>query len=171
MALSVQDLGNVSDDAKALAQLMQTTLDRVTAIYESYSMPIPDRRYWTLGSPAVDCEQLVVTFMQMYIGSPGNEATEPSRCNDPRSATLQVRVSRNVPTVGVSSKAPKAEDIQSYSELTAYDAWVLLASVNQIETWSDADPLGLGVIATIDVADQPEGGYHTTVLTLTVAVP
>lgn len=170
MGLPAQVLGNVSEDAKALANLMRTTLDRVVAIYESYSMPVPDRCYWTLGEPAVDCEQLVVTFIQMYIGAPGYQATEPSRCNDPRSATLHVRISREVPVVGANGRPPKAEVIQSFSELVAYDAWVLMASVQSLDAWSSADPMGLGIIATVDVAE-PEGGYHTTILTLTVAVP
>lgn len=160
---------HVSDDAKHLALLLQELLDRTVNIYESYSMPLPDRRYWTLGTPAVDCEQLVVSFVQMYIGAPGDEATEPRRCRDPRSATVQISVSRKVPTVGPSQKAPKAEDIQLFSEICAYDAWMLLDSASSLDAWEMAGP-GLGIIATVETL-APEGGFQSTTMTLTVAVP
>jgi hypothetical protein len=163
-------ISNVDDEAKHLAVFLQNTLDRVLAIYESYSVPVPDRVYWTLGQPAEDCEQLVVSFIQMYLGMPGDEATEPRRCNDPRVATVNVQVSRTVPIVSSNGRPPTPEAIQLHSNLVAYDAWVLMDSINQLDAWSDVDPLGLGVIGTINVA-APQGGLHTTVLTLTVAVP
>ena len=94
------DTAAVSADAKNLALLMQNVLDAVITTYTSYTMPLPGRRYYTLGSPAIDCEQVTVSMLQMYIGSPGDEATSPRRCNDPRSVTLLVQVSREVPTVG-----------------------------------------------------------------------
>lgn len=163
------DLQAVSPDAKALASHLQDILDKVINIYESYSMPIPERRYWTFGDPAVDCEQLVVSFVQMYIGAPGDEATEPRRCNDPRSATVRVAVARQVPVVGPMGKAPSAKDIQKASELVAYDAWCLLDGAAELDTWEMASP-GLGIIATVETSP-PEGGFQTTILTLTSAVP
>ncbi len=163
------DLSEVSPDAKALSSFLQEVLNRVVNVYESFSMPVPERVYWTLGEPAVDCEQLVVSFVQMYLGYPGDEASEPKRCRDPRSATVHVRVSRKVPVVGPGGKAPSAQDIQTYSELVAYDAWCLMEGASSLDAWSDSFP-GLGIIATVEV-DAPEGGYHTTVLTLTAAVP
>lgn len=159
----------VSDDAKHLANLMQEVLDRVVASYASYSMPIPSRQYWTMGTPAVDCEQVVVSFIQMYVGAPGDEATEPRRCNDPRSATLNVSVSRQVPVVGQNGRPPSAEAIESYAEISAYDAYILLDCASHLDAWEETG-FGLGVIATVEV-QTPEGGYQTAVLTLTVAVP
>jgi hypothetical protein len=50
----------VDDAAKNLAALMQGVLDSVISTYASYTMPLPGRRYWTLGTPSVDCEQVVV---------------------------------------------------------------------------------------------------------------
>lgn len=168
MAMDI-DLNAISPDAKALANFLQEILDRAVRVYESFSMPIPERRYWTLGEPAVDCEQLVVAFIQMYLGAPGDEATEPRKCQDPRSATVHVRVSRKVPTVGPGGQAPSAEAIQEYSQLVAYDAWCLMESAADLDAWTDSFP-GLGVISTVEVA-APEGGFHTTVLTLTAAIP
>ncbi len=169
MAMDI-DLHAISPrDAKALANFLQDILDRAIRVYESFSMPIPERRYWTLGEPAVDCEQLVVAFIQMYLGAPGDEATEPRKCRDPRSATVHVRVSRKVPTVGAGGQAPSAAAIQEYSQLVAYDAWCLMESAADLDAWTDSFP-GLGVISTVEVA-APEGGFHTTVLTLTAAIP
>ena len=127
MGLNVNP-ATVSEDAKNLATLMQNVLNAVIDTYTSYTMPLPGRRYWTLGSPSVDCEQVVVSMIQMYIGSPGDEATAPRRCNDPRSVTLLVQVSREVPTVGTNGRSPSADAIQDGSEISAYDAWILLDS-------------------------------------------
>jgi hypothetical protein len=160
----------VDDGAKNLAALMQGVLDSVISTYASYTMPLPGRRYWTLGQPSVDCEQVVVSMLQMYIGSPGDEATQPRRCNDPRSATLIVSVSREVPVVGPSGKAPSADDIQAFSEISAYDAWILLDSSRALDQWATGGSFGLGVIATVET-NAPEGGFQTVVMTITVAVP
>ena len=168
MALDV-DLTAISPDAKALAEFLEVVLEKTVEVYESFSMPIPERRYWTLGEPAVDCEQLVVSFIQMYLGFPGDEATEPRKCSDPRTATVHVRVSRKVPVVGPGGKAPSANSIQEHSQLVAYDAWCLMEGASSLDAWTNSFP-GMGVISTVEV-DAPEGGYQTVVMTLTAAVP
>lgn len=165
------DLSQVSSDAKALAEYLNEVLSRTVTVYNTYNIPLPERRYWTMADPAVDCEQLVVSFIQMYIGSPGDEVSIPRRCNDPKSATLHVSVARKVPVVGSSGKAPSASIIQEYSELQAIDAWTLLTSAAELDAWASSyGGLGLGVIATVDTAE-PQGGYQSTTLTLTSAVP
>jgi hypothetical protein len=168
MGLNV-DPATVSNDAKNLATLMQNVLNAVIDTYTSYTMPLPGRRYWTLGTPSVDCEQVVVSMLQMYIGSPGDEATVPRRCNDPRSVTLIVQVSREVPTVGTNGRAPSGDAIQDGSEISAYDAWILLDSARLLDQWDPAN-FGLGVIATVETSS-PEGGFQTVSMTITMAVP
>jgi hypothetical protein len=168
--MKMTDITNVSEEAHNLALFLQAVLDRVAGVYHYYGMPLPHRRYWTLATPAVDCEQLVVSMIQMYIGTPGDEANEPRRCNDPRSATLNISVSRAVPVVGDSGNAPRGEDIQAASVVGAYDAWILMESVREFDVWGDPGSLGLGVIATVDAAP-PEGGFQTVTMTLTLAVP
>ena len=168
MGLNVNP-ATVSNDAKNLAVLMQNVLNAVINTYTSYTMPLPGRRYWTLGTPAVDCEQVVVSMLQMYIGSPGDEATSPRRCNDPRSVTLLVQVSREVPTVGTNGRAPSGDAIQDGSEISAYDAWILLDSSRLLDQWDPAN-FGLGVIATVETSS-PEGGFQTVSMTITMAVP
>jgi hypothetical protein len=168
MVLNV-DPATVSSDAKNLANLMQNVLNAVIGTYTSYTMPLPGRRYWTLGSPSVDCEQVVISMLQMYIGSPGDEATVPRRCNDPRSVTLLVQVSREVPTVGANGRPPTGDAIQDGSEISAYDAWILLDSARLLDQWGPAN-FGLGVIATVET-NAPEGGFQTVSMTITMAVP
>jgi hypothetical protein len=99
------DLSGVDADAQHLVNHLEQVLENVVNTYASYNMPLPTRQYWTLGQTVVDCEQLVVCLLQMYIGAPGDEATQPRRCSDPRSATITISVSRQIPVVGPSGKA------------------------------------------------------------------
>lgn len=163
------DFDAVDPDAKNLVAHLENVLEKVVATYASYNMPLPDRQYWTLGQTVVDCEQVVVCLLQMYLGSPGDEATEPRRCNDPRSATITVTVSRQIPVVGPSGKAPSPAKIQEGMIPAAYDAWILMESVKMLDTWENAG-FGLGVIATLETTP-PEGGFQNTILTMTSAVP
>jgi hypothetical protein len=168
--MGIVNVTGVTDEAKNLANLMQDVLDRVINVYDSYNMPLPSRRYWNIATPVVDCEQLVVSLIQMYVGLPGDEATEPRRCTDPRSATLNISVSRAVPVVQQNGQPPHPDDIQNASVVCAYDSWILMESINQFDSWAVSGPLGLGVIATVD-ASPPEGGYQTTRMVITMAVP
>lgn len=168
--MPITNLNGVDPEAAHLANMLQTVLNRVINVYDSYSMPLPSRRYYTLGVPVVDCEQVVVSLIQMYVGSPGDEATEPRRCNDPRSAVLNISVSRAVPISQPNGSAPLADDIQDANQVMAYDAWILIESVQQLDAWDQGGYPGLGVIATVN-AEQPEGGFATTQMTITMAVP
>lgn len=160
---------DIDSDALDLKEMLDGVLSRVVALFESYGVPIPARRYWMMGSPAIDCEQLVVSFVQMYLGSPGDQANEPRRCNNPRSATLNIMISREIATVSTNGRAPTSEKISESSEIAAVDAWVLMQSINDLDQWDDTG-YGLGVIATLST-DGPEGGYYTNNLEITMAVP
>lgn len=164
------NVSNVSDDVKNLASFLEAVLNRVENVYNSYDMPLPSRRYWALSVAPVDCEQLVVSFLQMYIGAPGAEATEASRCSDPRSATLHISVSRAVPMAQQNGHPPTSQSIENAATVGAYDAWILMESVNELDVWGDHPGFGLGVIATVDV-DPPEGGFQTVKMVITMAVP
>lgn len=168
--MAIVNTSAVTDEAKNLANMLQGVLDRVISVYDSYNMPLPGRRYYCLGLPAVDCEQVVVSFIQMYLGTPGDEATQPRRCHDPRSATINISVSRQVPITQQNGQAPLADDIQEANRVAALDAWILMESVNLLDVWGDEGYPGLGVIATVD-GSQPEGGFTTTRMTITMAVP
>lgn len=168
--MPLDNLTGVDEDAMHLATHLQNVLDKTVAAFASYSMPLPERQYWTLGQTVVDCEQLVVTFLQMYIGPPGDEAMSPRRCSDPRSATINVSVSRQIPVVGPNGRPPSAERIQTAAQASAYDAWILMEVVRELDSWDGDFGYGLGVIATVETPPA-EGGFQTTMLTMTSAVP
>lgn len=163
------DFTGVSEDATNLRDMFNGVLERVEAVFQSYNVNLPRRRYWTMGQPAIDCEQLVIFFNQMYLGTPGAQVSEPQRCKSPRSATFTISVSRELPVVGQSGKAPSPERIQLASETLAIDSWVLMESINLLDQWDDTG-FGLGVIATLETSP-PEGGFQTASMQITMAIP
>jgi hypothetical protein len=168
MALPI-NISDFSSDSLNLKEMMDGVLEKVCNTFQSYNVTLPSRQYWTMGQPALDCEQLVVAFTQMYLGTPGDQATDPQRCHVPRTAVLNVILTRQIPTIGQSGKAPSASKIEESSYISAVDAWVMMESINQLDQW-DETGFGLGVIATLDMIG-PEGGYTSTNLQLTIAVP
>jgi hypothetical protein len=163
------DLTGVSEDAVNLRDMMEGVLGRVQSVFQSYNVELPARQYWMMGTPAIDCEQLVVYFQQLYLGPPGAQVGEPQRCHVPRSATITVALSRATPIAQQNGRPPSPERIEAASEVLAIDSWVLMESINLLDMWDDAG-YGPGVIATLDVTP-PEGGFQTTNLTVTLAVP
>jgi hypothetical protein len=163
------DVTGVSEGATNLRDMMQGVLERVESIFQSYNVNLPERRYWIMGQPAIDCEQLVVSFVQMYLGAPGAQVAEPQRCHVPRSATINIMLSRQTPIVGQNGRPPAPDKIQISSEIVAIDSWVLMESVNMLDQW-DETGYGVGVVATLE-SSGPEGGFQTTTLTVTMAVP
>ena len=161
---------DLDESALDLVELMNGVLTRVVAIYESYGVPVPKRRYWTMVTPAIDCEQLVVSFTQMYLGPPGDEASTPQRCNQPRSAVLEIMVTRPTPVVGQSGQVPSADKILKASEITAVDAWILMQSINLLDQWDDDGIYGPGVIATVS-SGEISGGFQSVTMQITMAVP
>ena len=67
------DISDVSEDALNLKYMMDGILERVCTVFQSYNVQLPARRYWTLGAPAIDCDQVVVSFNGMYLGAPGSQ--------------------------------------------------------------------------------------------------
>jgi hypothetical protein len=167
--MSPTDVSDISDDALNLKKMMDGVLDRVITIYQSYNVPLPERRYWTFGDPVVDCEQVVVSFNQMYLGAPGLPVSSPQRCHMPRTATITIGVARSVPISGVNGRPPSPDKIEQSAYISAVDSWVLMQSVNLLDQW-DEYGFGLGVIANLYVTE-PEGGFQTIRLEVTMAVP
>jgi hypothetical protein len=159
----------VLEDATNLRDMMDGVLERVETIFQSYNVELPQRRYWSIGQPAIDCEQVVVSFMQMYLGAPGDEATTPQRCHVPRSAVITISIARAVPIVGQNGRPPSQEKIQQSSAVSTIDAWVLMDAVKLFDMW-DNTGYGLGVIATVEITP-PEGGFQSVIMNLTMAVP
>ncbi len=163
------DVSGVSEDALNLKEMMEGVLERVVTVFQSYNVELPKRQYWTMGQPAIDCEQVVVSFAQMFLGSPGAQVSEQQRCHVPRSATVNISISRETPVVGQNGRPPSADKIEMAASWAAIDSWVLMDSIKLFDQWDDTG-YGVGVIATLD-SEAPEGGFQTVTLQITMAVP
>ena len=140
-----------SDEAMRLVVLGRDILCAVQDGYSVEGITLPERQYLTLGTPANDCEQLVVSWQQSYLGVPGDEASAPQNCDAPRSAVFVVQLSRAMPVVNDRGRSPAAAVIQESSEALLVDAHVLTNIV------ADIDPFGLGVIVTTEVVEVSGG--------------
>lgn len=151
-------------EARRLVTLGRDILAGVVDGYGARGISLPDRQYLTVGTPVNDCEQLVVAWQQSYLGTPGDEAALPQRCDSARTAVFSVQICRSMPVVNDAGKAPKAEDIQKRSEAILIDAQVLFEIVSYI------DPFGLGVIVTCDMIEV-SGGLACIQVQTALAVP
>ena len=167
--MAIVNISGVSAGALNLKNLMDGVLEKTIEVFEEYNVPLPSRRFWTVGEPAIDCEQLVVSFIQTYLGLPGNQASEPQRCQSPRSVVLTISISREIPVVGVNGKAPTGDKIEEASRIAVVDAWMFMELINKLDQWEPGE-FGLGVIATADSSGF-DGGFQTTAMQLTMVVP
>ena len=167
--MAITSIAEVSEEALNVKNLLQNVLDTVVSIFESYNVPLPNRRYWNTGQVAIDCEQLSVSLVQIYLGAPGDQASMPQKCNMPRSAVMTVLLAREIPVVGVNGRPPSAEKISEGAEISAVDAWVLMQSINLLDQW-EPGTFGVGTIATVDIPP-PEGGFQIVTMQLTMAIP
>lgn len=154
----------INEEALIIVKMMDQLLETVVGIYEQQGVPAPARRFWMMNEPAEDCEQLVVSFQQGYLGVPGDAAAEAQNCNVPRTAVINIYVTREHP-VGEAGKAVNTERIIEASKWPAVDSAVLLWALNDLNQLADFLGPGPGVIATVNVAP-PNGGVQTTVLNL-----
>ena len=159
---------DVTEDSLNLRDALDHILETVVVIYEAHNVPLPSRRYWKMGRPSEDCEQVVVSFLQMYLGAPGDQATTPQPCTGPRTAVFNISVSRNS-EIGVNGKAHVPAKIMDAAAFSAVDVWVLMDALQAFNTWGDGMP-GLGVIATVS-APEESGGLQTVNLNLTISIP
>jgi hypothetical protein len=167
--MPIVDITDVDDGALNIVELMDGVLQRVVSTFNSYNVPLPSRQYWTVGQQAVDCEQLTVTLVQIYLGAPGDEASSPQRCNQPRTAVMTVSLSREIPVVGQNGRPPSADKLEQAAHISAIDGYVLMLSLNLLDMWEPGG-YGVGVIATVDYP-APEGGFQTVNMQLTMAIP
>lgn len=157
----------IDEDAFDLVKHMDSLLETVVAVYEQMGVPLPARRYWMVGDPAEDCEQVVVSLLQVYLGIPGDQAADIQRCDQPATAVVNVYVSRSFP-VGNDAKPASAEDITTASAWSATDTWVLFKAMKEFDK-DDMGRPGPGVIATI-TGRPPRGALQSTVLNLSAMV-
>lgn len=168
MALNI-NVSGATEDSFNLVYLLDGVLERVSQVFQDHNVTLPKRRYWTFGTPVVDCDQIVVAFNQLVLGTPSQQVNEPSRYHVPRTATMTISIAREVPVVGQNGRPPAPEHIERAAQVSAVDSWILMESVNLLDQW-DQDGYGLGVVATLDANDS-EGGYQIISMQVTMAVP
>jgi hypothetical protein len=168
--MPITSITGASSDALSLKNLLDDVLQVIVDRYAHHGVTLPARQYWIAGQEALDCEQLVVSFQQLYIGPPGDEATKPQRSNSPRSVVLKATIAREIPTINGRGHIPTGDKIQEGSNIAAVDAWVLLDCVAFLDQWENTGAFGLGVIGTVDI-ENPEGGFQAVTATFTIAVP
>lgn len=156
------DLDVDPDEIDSIANTMDTVLARVVATFDVAQVDLPSRRYIWFGPTVVDCEQVTVSLLQHYLGSPGDEASAPQPCHGPRSIVLSVQVVRCTPTMTKTGAAPRATDMATYARSRARDTYILMeAGLKTCDVW------GVGAIADVSPG-AVQGGYQSIILNLTV---
>lgn len=152
------------EDAFDLKRHLTKTLEVVVSLFESYNMPLPTRRYYMLSTPAIDCEQVVVSLINLYLGPPGDEGGVPIICDygTPRTAVTQVTIARKI-TVPKNGQPQTPEQVMADADVSGMDAWLMFLNMQQF------DFNNMGVIATV-MPEKIAGGYQVVTLQLTSTV-
>lgn len=155
----------INEEALVIVNMMDRLLETLVGVYEQQGVPLPARRYWMMGpAPAEDCEQVAICFTQGYLGAPGDQASDPQQCNQPRTGVINIWISRKHPAGGDNATPPSPESIMESSKWKAIDTAVLLWALNDLNQLPDWIP-GPGVIATVNV-NEPSGMIQSTVLNI-----
>ena len=125
-------------------------------------VPLPERRYWTIGTTAHDCEQMVLAVQQMFLGTAENPL-ETTQCNGPRGLTFTVEVVRCVPTLNNRGQAPASGAIEIASILPVIDMEIMLDLTHYF------DPYNIGVVVNVDPIPA-SGGFHGAIATYSVSL-
>lgn len=153
------------DGKDAIYDLMQRVLDSIVIKFEQEEIELPERRYLSVGEVAHDCEQLTISFIQMYLGPPGQQAEAPSQCHDPRTAVIQVELTRTMPPNESRSSGPSPNAMNERTHDRTTDAWLLMDA--SLEAFQNEFT---GVLTDVSVTN-PQGGYQSVVLNLVVGIP
>jgi hypothetical protein len=140
----------------------QAMRDIVEHYETKVNVPLPARRYWTTGSTAHDCEQMVLAIQQMFLGT-AEVPLETTQCSGPRGLTFTVEVVRCVPTLDNRGKPPSGEAIELASIHPVIDMEIML------DLAAYFDPFLTGVIVNVDPIPA-QGGYHGAIGTYSVTL-
>ncbi len=160
------DLQNV-ESADIVGALMEHILNQINVHYAAEGVDLPERQYLNIGRTSHDCEQLTISFVQLYLGPPGQQAEQPQICNAPRTAVMTVQLVRKVAvnTVGRGTMPPDPEHITRHTMEKTRDAWLLLEAVTNA-----TDDYTGGILVDVAVTDQ-QGEYQAIVLNIAAGVP
>ena len=146
----------------ALPTWCDNALGCVVDRYIGLGVPLPERRYWTIGETAHDCEQVVLCVQQMFLGTSAFPA-ESSQCNGPRGLTFTVEVIRCVPGLYNRGRAPDGLAIQEATVDPMIDMEILMDCASCFDEFSN------GIVATIDVIPA-NGGMQGMIGTYTATL-
>lgn len=166
MAANLGDY-QIDDEAFHIIKATHLILENLEGVYQSYNIPLPSQRFVTIGdTPTQDCEQAVVSYMQTYLGAPGDDAQAPQSCVGPLSMVVNVTITRkqSLGPKGIPSSAQKSND----ANWAMLDSYVIMNNLKELDPFGDTP--NPSVIATASILG-PAGGYFTTSVQLTVMVP
>lgn len=157
---------------------MDTILETVAVEFAANEISLPSRQYLAFGGEGEtvhDCEQVTVTFVQLYNGTPGMQEQTPTRCDAPRTGVFIVEVVRCIPVLGVrgtggkgTSKLapPTSVEFTEATKRQSQDAYVLMdAGLKAAEYLSHFN--GIADVS----AGQASGGFQATVMTIITGIP
>lgn len=139
-----------------LYQVARVVLDTVVATLENP----PPRRYVSVGNPAFDCEQVVVSVDRTlgHAGDIAQEVTAPLGCLVMRAVDIGVWVIRCAPTMNDDGQAPSAASLEASAAALLRDPVVILNGlVAAHQAGTLAPSRGLGFLNWQALA--PEGGF------------
>lgn len=106
--------------------LMNAVMAELVGAYAELGSTPPDRRYVWIGTPAVDCEQLVISYNRIYTGIPAQEANEPLYLPVvQRVVEMRVEVHRCVPVLDDNAAPPDPDTMQAAAQTIIEDAWIV----------------------------------------------
>lgn len=86
----------------------------------------PDRQYVWIGNPAVDCEQLVISYNRIYTGVPAQEEAGPLYVPVvQRVLEMKIEVHRCVPVIDEGGDPPDPAAMQAAAQTIVQDAWIV----------------------------------------------
>lgn len=147
-----------ADRAYAVAR---NVLDQVVAKFAlAPTLPkVPERKYVTIGIPALDCEQLVVSIDRIvgHQGNIGVEDNNPVRCLTMRAVELSVWIVRCVSVVKDDGTPPEAAQLDAEAAEIAMDPIRVLDAI--LASYQAGDLGHLWGLAFLDWrAVAPQGG-------------
>lgn len=139
-------------------QLGQDLLAAVVDHFTDETIDLPERRYVTIGAPAIDCEQVVVSVSQFFSGLPGAAYVGPLVPGVTSSVEFAVSVVRCVATPDDRGNPPTVEDLATDAQALLADADTLRAAMFIAKKDGVFDNCNDIVIAET-TAVGPEGGF------------
>lgn len=165
------EIGPTAPDAQTYVIHARGVLEAIQTVYEQENVDLPARQFINVGGAqdtAWDCEQLVVSVEQVYNGLPGQQAQQPTRCDEPTTVVVTIQLVRCAPTPRSSGRsAPQPvtpEQHEEFAEKMLIDARLLMTAG---QLFGDLQNY-LGSMADVTITG-PQGGYQALMMSLIAA--